>query len=208
MKKEISNVRWMTVTALMGALAAVLEMLNFPIPALIPGFIKFDVSEMPALISSFALGPVSGMCVCLIKNLVKLVLGSSTAGVGELSNFILGCAFVVPAGLIYKSRKTKTTAMIGSVVGAVTMALLSVVSNYFVIYPIYAKAFGGMEAIIGAYKAIDPKADTLMYCLLRFNMPFTLIKGLASAGITAVVYKHISPIIKKADPRATHTASE
>ena len=196
MKKEVSNVRWMTVTAIMGAMAAVLEMLNFPIPALIPGFIKFDLSELPALIASFALGPVSGACVCLIKNLVKLITGSSTAGVGELSNFILGCSFVVTAGLIYKSKKNKTRALIGAGAGAVAMALLSVVSNYFIIYPIYAKGFGGMEAIIGAYKVIDPSVETLMDCLIRFNMPFTFVKGAASAVITAVVYKYISPVLK------------
>ncbi|MBQ5317025.1 MAG: ECF transporter S component [Oscillospiraceae bacterium] len=196
MKKEVSNVRWMTVTAIMGAMAAVLEMLNFPIPALIPGFIKFDLSELPALIASFALGPVSGACVCLIKNLVKLITGSNTAGVGELSNFILGCSFVVTAGLIYKSKKNKTRALIGAGAGAVAMALLSVVSNYFIIYPIYAKGFGGMEAIIGAYKVIDPSVETLMDCLIRFNMPFTFVKGAASAVITAVVYKYISPVLK------------
>lgn len=180
----------------MGAMAAVLEMLNFPIPALIPGFIKFDLSELPALIASFALGPVSGACVCLIKNLVKLITGSNTAGVGELSNFILGCSFVVTAGLIYKSKKNKTRALIGAGAGAVAMALLSVVSNYFIIYPIYAKGFGGMEAIIGAYKVIDPSVETLMDCLIRFNMPFTFVKGAASAVITAVVYKYISPVLK------------
>ena len=207
MKREVSNARWMTVTALMGALAAVLEALNFPVPVM-PGFIKFDFSEMPALISSFALGPLSGVCVCLIKNLVKFVLGSSTAGVGELSNFILGCAFVVPAGLIYKAKKTRATALTGSAVGAVSMGLLSIVSNYFIIYPIYAKAFGGMEAIIGAYKVLDPSVETLMDCLVKFNLPFTVVKGLAAAAVTAVVYKHISPVIKKADPRSKRAVTE
>lgn len=196
MKKEVSNIRWMTVTALMGAMAAVLEMLNFPIPALIPGFIKFDFSELPALIASFALGPLAGACVCFIKNAVKFVMGSNTAGVGELSNFILGCAFVVPAGLIYKAKKTKARAIIGSAMGAVSMAALSVVSNYFIIYPIYAAGFGGMDNIINAYRAIDPNVNGLMECLLKFNMPFTFVKGAASAVITVLVYKYISPLIK------------
>ena len=194
-KKEVSGVRFMCVTALMGALAAVLEMLNFPTP-FIPSFIKFDFSELPALISSFALGPVSGVCVCFIKNLVKLVTGSNTAGIGELSNFLLGCALVVPAGLIYKAKKTKKRAVIGSLAGAVCMAVLSVVTNYFIVYPIYAAAFGGMENIINAYRAIDPTVNTLMDCLVRFNLPFTFVKGMASAGITMLVYKYISPVIK------------
>ena len=196
MKTEVSKIRWMAVTAMMGAMATVLMMLDFSVPMLMPSFIKFDFSELPALIASFALGPLSGACVCLIKNVLNLVLhGSTTGGVGELSKLILGCAFVVPAGIIYKSKKSRKTAIIGSFVGALSMAVLSVFSNYFIIYPIYEN-FMPLEAIIGAYQKINPRVSGLLECLILFNLPFTFVKGAASAVITVLVYKYISPVLK------------
>jgi riboflavin transporter FmnP len=193
MQKKKMNVRTITMTGLFGALSAVLMMFSFNVP-LMPSFIKMDFSELPALIAAFSMGPVSGMMVCLVKNLINLMF-STTGGVGELSNFILGCAFVVPAGLIYKHSKSKKTALIGALAGAVIMAVFSVFSNYFIVYPVYTM-FMPMEAIIGMYQAIYPGVDNLLEALIIFNMPFTFIKGLFSVIITFIIYKHISPIIK------------
>lgn len=197
MQKEISKARWLCVTAMMGALGTVLMYIDFAVPAFMPSFIKLDVSELPALISAFAMGPLSGACVCLIKNLIHL-LKTSTGGIGELSNFILGCSFVVPAGLIYKVKKSKLTAIIGSVAGAAIMALLSIVSNYFLVYPFYIKVFfdGNVDGVVGMYQKLNPKVETLMDALVWFNVPFTFVKGLISAVITILVYKPLSPIIK------------
>jgi riboflavin transporter FmnP len=140
------------------------------------------------------MGPLSGLMVCLVKNLINLMF-STTGGVGELSNFVLGCAFVVPAGLIYRRNKTKRSALIGALAGAVIMAVFSVFSNYFIVYPVYTM-FMPMEAIIAMYQAIYPGVDNLLEALIIFNMPFTFIKGLCSVVITFIIYKHISPIIK------------
>ncbi|MDY3791271.1 MAG: ECF transporter S component [Oscillospiraceae bacterium] len=193
---ETSKVRQLTVTAMMGAMAAVLMFFDFPVPMFMPGFIKFDLSELPALIASFAIGPLSGAGVCLLKNLLHILCqGSGTGGVGELSNFILGCAFVVPAGLIYKSKKTKTRAIIGATAGAAAMAIFSIFSNYFFIYPIYTK-FMPMEAIISAYQKLNPHVENLLDALIWFNLPFTFIKGMCSTVITVAIYKYISPILK------------
>lgn len=191
---ETGKVRQLTVTALMGAMSAVLMLIQIPVPMFMPGFIKFDFSELPALVAAFAIGPLSGACVCLIKNLINL-FSTSTGGVGELSNFLLGCAFVVPAGLIYKAKKCKLNAVIGSVTGAVVMALLSIATNYFVVYPIYTN-FMSMEAIIKAYQALNPNVETLLDALIMFNVPFTFIKGMSSAAVTIAVYKYISPVLK------------
>lgn len=197
-QKKSVNVRYMTMTAMLSAIAFVLMMLEFSVPVM-PSFIKLDFSELPALIGSFSMGPLSGVAICLIKNLLHLPM-SSTGGVGELSNFILGALFVVPAGLMYKKKKGRKSALIGSFMGAVTMALVSVVSNYFIVYPVYT-AIMPIEAIISAYQAIFPKADTLLKCLVYFNMPFTFVKGLFNVLITFLVYKHISPIIKGTQQR-------
>ena len=192
-KKKTITVRYMTMTAMLSAVAFVLMFLEFNVPFM-PSFIKMDLSELPALIGAFAMGPASGVIICLIKNLLHLLM-STTGGVGELSNFILGALFVIPAGLMYKKKKGRKSALIGSLIGAVVMAVVSVFSNYFIVYPVYT-AFMPMDTIISMYQAILPSADTLLKCLVIFNMPFTFVKGLINVIITFLIYKHISPIIK------------
>lgn len=193
MSAKMSNTRKTVVTAMLGALASALMFISFSVP-LMPSFIKLDFSELPALIASFSVGPFSGMAVCLIKNLVNLPF-STTSGVGELSNFILGCAFVFPSGLIYQKLKSRKGALIGSLVGAAGMAAISLVTNYFVVYPAYS-IFMPMSAILDMYRVINPNIKTLFQALLIFNVPFTFIKGLLNVIITFVIYKKLSPIIK------------
>lgn len=187
------NVRYLTVTAMLSAVAYILMFLDFSVPFM-PGFIKMDLSELPALIGSFSMGPLCGVMICLVKNVLHLFI-TTTGGVGELSNFILGVAFVLPAGLIYKHKKTRKTALAGSLLGAVIMAVFSVVSNYFLVYPVYYN-FMPEDRILAAYQLILPSMMSILQCLICFNMPFTFVKGLFSVVITFLVYKHISPILK------------
>lgn len=187
------DVRKLTMTAMLAAVATVLMFISFNVP-LMPSFIKMDLSELPALIAAYAFGPVSGVTVCLVKNLVN-VLFTTTGGVGELSNFVLGAAFVFPAGLIYQSGKGRRSALLGALTGAAAMAVISVFSNYFVVYPVYT-AFMPMDAILGMYRAINPSVETLWDALLWFNMPFTFVKGLCSTIIAFIIYKPLSPILK------------
>ncbi|MBQ8973007.1 MAG: ECF transporter S component [Clostridia bacterium] len=188
-----SRIRKLTVTAMLSAVATVLMFLSFNVP-LMPSFIKLDFSELPALIASFAFGPLSGAAVCLVKNLVNL-LRTSTGGVGELSNFLLGVCFVVPAGLIYRFRRNRIGTLIGSIIGALAMAVLGVFTNYYIVYPVYT-AFLPMEAILGMYQAINPNVQTLWDALIWFNMPFTLVKGLCSVVMAFIIYKPLSPYLK------------
>ena len=187
------NVRAMTVTAMLSAIAFILMFLDFSVPFM-PNFIKMDLSELPALIAAFSLGPVSGVMVCLIKNILHLTI-TTTAGVGELSNFILGAAFVLPAGLLYKFKKTKKMAIISALLGALCMGIVSFPSNYFIVYPVYYN-FMPKETIVAAYQAILPSVDNIAKCLLVFNVPFTFVKGLFSVIITLLIYKPLSPILK------------
>lgn len=193
MKKQ--NIHKMSITAIMGAIGFILMMLEFPLSFLIPSFIKFDFSELPALITAFSIGPWWGVAVCFIKNALHLFVGN-TAGVGELSNFVLGAVFVFSAGIIYKHIKTRKGALIGTLVGAVLMAVISVATNYFFVYPIYAEMLIPMEAIVNMYSAILPSADTLLEALLIFNLPFNLAKGLIDSAICFIIYKKLSPILK------------
>ena len=127
MQNKTTNIRKLTGTAMLGAVAAVLMYMEFPIP-IMPSFIKLDVSELPALLAAYAYGPVSGIAVCLIKNLIKLP-STSTAAVGELFNFVMGALFVGVAGFVYKRSKTRRSALIGAGLGALIMAVVSVPYN-------------------------------------------------------------------------------
>ena len=187
------DVRYMTVTAMLSAVGFILMFLDFAVPFM-PGFIKMDLSELPALIGTFAFGPVCGVLICFIKNLLHLTI-TTTGGVGELSNFLLGASFVLPAGLLYKLKKNKLHAVLGAFFGAAFMGLMSIPSNYFVVYPFYYN-FMPEEAILAAYQAIVSSMDNILECLICFNAPFTAVKGLLSAVITVFIYKPLSPILK------------
>ena len=184
----------LVVTAMLAAVATVLMFQEFSVP-IMPSFIKLDISELPALLASFSLGPVYGIAVCLVKNLVSLT-HTSTGGVGELCNFLLGVTFVVPAGLLYKKMKNRKGAFLGSLIGAIIMAALSVPLNYFITYPIYT-VFIPMEGIIGMYQLILPFVDDLLECLLIFNMPFTFCKGMLDVLIAFLIYKPLSPLLHR-----------
>lgn len=184
-----------TVTAMLGAVATVLMLLEFPVPFLIPPFVKLDFSELPALLASFSLGPISGVVVCLIKNLV-CCLRSSTGCVGELANFLIGVCLIVPAGVIYRRKKSRKTALWGAVIGALVMAVMSIPINYFISYPVYSKLIA-IDAIVGMYQQIRPGVNGLQECLVLFNAPFTLAKGLLDTALCFLIYKPLSPLLHR-----------
>lgn len=195
MSAKNKKLRALVVSAILGAVGFVLMFLEFGVP-IMPSFIKFDFSELPALIASFAFGPIYGVVVCFLKNALHLLV-TSTAGVGELANFLMGIFFVVPAGLIYRLKKNRASALIGSLLGAVIMGLACVLINYFLVYPIYYQIMIPEQVILSAYQAILPGVDSIWKSLLIFNLPFTAVKGLADALICFLVYKKLSPILKK-----------
>lgn len=187
------KLRYMVMTAMLSAVSTVLMFLSFPLPFM-PPYIKMDFSELPALIAAFTMGPWHGVIVCFVKNLINLPF-STTACVGEISNFLLGVLLVVPAGWFHKRKPGYGTAIVGSLAGAASMAACGLVTNYFVVYPLYAKILIKMEAIMNMYTSLVPAADTLWKALLIFNMPFTFFKGLCSALIAILLYKPLAPII-------------
>ena len=186
------DVRRLVFTALMGAVSIVLaELLKFGVPVM-PSFIKFDFSDAPAMLASLTMGPVSGVFVCVIKN-VWGCFTTSTGCVGELQNFILGVGLVLPAGIITHKKEKFSRAVVGCLAGAVTMALVSFPANYFIIYPLFTNMMP-MEAIIGMYQKILPSADSLAKCLLIFNVPFTFVKGLSASLFSVLLYKKLRPV--------------
>lgn len=192
------RVRVITVTGVLSAVAFLLQLIEIPLPMLMPTFIKFDFSDLPALIGSFALGPVCGIVIELIKNVLHALLATGSFGVGELSNFVLGAIFVGVAGCIYRRSRSKKGALIASLAGAIVMAVISFPSNLFIVYPVYYQ-FMPEETILAAYQTILPGTKSVAESLLVFNVPFTFVKGILDVAITFAVYKKISPILKGND---------
>lgn len=192
---SVNKTRKLVGTAMLSAVGAILMYIGIKLPFM-PSFITLDMADLPALIGSFAYGPARGAVICVLKNLLHLLIqGSQTGGVGEISNALLGIFFVVPAGFIYSKMKSKKGAFIGALAGAVAMAVMSIFSNYYFVYPVYTN-FMPMEAIIAAYSAINPKVTNLWQALIMFNMPFTFMKGMISLAISMLIYKPLSPILK------------
>ncbi len=190
-----NKTRFLTVTGILSAVAFLLQLIEIPIPMLMPSFIKFDFSDLPALLGCFALGPACGILVELIKNVLHAALASGSFGVGELSNFVLGAAFTGTAGMLYRRNRTKRGAAAASFIGAVVMAAVSFPSNLLVVYPVYYQ-FMPEETILAAYQAILPGMQSIAQSLLLFNVPFTLVKGLLDVALCFLLYKKLSPFLK------------
>lgn len=175
---------------IMGAIGFVLMMIDLPIAFIAPSFMKLDLSDVPALISGFAMGPVAGIGVQLVKNLLN-VAKTSTGGVGEISNFIVGSTYVIVATYLYRKNRTMKNAAIGLVMGVLAMSLIAMASNYYVVFPLYSKIMIPMEKLVDFGRAINPRIDSLATMMLYSVLPFNLIKGSVNGIVTVLIYKRV-----------------
>lgn len=195
--KRKTNLNSLIKISLLGAIAFILMLFEFPIPGF-PPFLKLDLSDLPALIGGFALGPVAGIIVELIKNILNVILhGSSTGGTGELANFLVGGTFVGVASFVYHRGKTRKNAIIGLISGTIAMTLVAGLFNYFVLIPLYATMFGGLNNVIGAAAAANKSIDSLASLIVIGITPFNILKGAVVSVITFASYKKVSPLIHK-----------
>jgi len=193
-----SRTRTITQIAMLGAIAGILMNLEFPIPFLAPSFYQLDFSEVPVLVGSFAMGPLAGVWVELVKILVHLVTkGTMTAGVGDVANFIFGCAFVVPAGFIYRSMKNRKHAVLGMIAGTLLTSVVACFINAFILLPAYGKAFGmPIDALVGMGTAVNSHITSLSTFVMFAVAPFNLVKGIIVSLVVFLIYKKISPIFR------------
>ena len=182
---------------MLAAIAVVLMLFEIPLP-FAPSFYEIDFSEVPVLVGTFAMGPFAGALIELIKILLNFVItGTSTAGVGELANFIIGCSLCVPAGLIYRMHRTRNNALIGMAVGTVCMTAIGCIVNAFVLLPTYATAFGmPIDALVEMGTAVNPNITSLTTFVMFAVAPFNLLKGVLVSLIVFLIYKKISPIFR------------
>ena len=198
MSNSITKTRKLVEIGMLGAIATVLMLFEFPIPFIAPPFYEMDLSEVPVLVGAFALGPMAGATIELIKILINLMInGTATAFVGEIGNYIIGCSFIIPAALIYKKRKSKKHALIGMIVGTIVMTIFGCFLNAYVLLPTYAAAFGmPIDVIVGMGTAINANINSVMTFVIIAVAPFNILKGVVVSVVTMLIYKHISPILK------------
>ena len=176
-----SKLQLMTKIGVLSALSFMIMFLEFPIP-FFPPYLKIDLSDIPAIIGGFAFGPLAGVAVEFIKNLLHLITKTETGGIGELANFLTGASFVIASSLIYFKNKNKKTAVIGLAVGTVVMTIVMCLANYYILLPFY----------LGS--APSPNNLVLIWTT---TLPFNLIKGIIVSIISALIYKSLSPILHK-----------
>lgn len=190
---SIQNVRMLTMTAVLSAIAFVLAFFEFPVP-LSPSFARMDLSDLPALIGAFAYGPISSVLIELVKNALQLPT-TSTSGIGELANFIMGSSFVVTAGLIYKFYKTKKTAIIACLTASIIMGIVAAIVNYFILLPLF-EAFMPLDQLIASFGECIPFIRTKLDIVLFNAFPFNLLKGIGISIVTMLIYKNLVPFLK------------
>lgn len=193
-RRNIGKTRRITTTAILAALAVVFMYLEFTLPFM-PPFLKFDFSEIPALIASFALGPVSAIIIELIKNIIHAPL-TGTMYIGEISNFLTGSIFVGTAGIVYKKMRTRKGALVSMVVATIALAAFACPLNYFVNLPLYESVLGmPMDVIVGMSNAVNPMVTSKFTLIMWAFLPFNVFKGIVISAITFIVYKPISSLI-------------
>lgn len=187
------NTRTMTMVAMLSGIAFVLAFIEFPVP-FSPSFARMDLSDLPALIGTFAFGPMVGVMIELIKNLLQL-LSTSTAGIGELANFLMGSAYVFTAGIIYSHKKSKKNAWISVFIASMVMGVIAALANYYILLPLFEQ-FMPVEQLIASFTEFIPFIQTKLDVVLYNAFPFNVLKGIVIGFITMMIYKRTTPLLK------------
>ncbi len=195
--ERVLSTRKVAMIGMFSAIAAVLMIFEVPVP-FAPSFYKIDLSELPVLVAAFAFGPVAGVLVEFVKIILNLFMDSTTtAFVGELANFAVGCSFVLPASVVYLFKKSKKQAILGCVVGTLMMTVFGTAFNAVYLLPKFAELYGmPLDAIIGMGSAINPAITDVTSFVIMAVAPLNILKGSVVSLLTILIYKKLSVMIK------------
>jgi riboflavin transporter len=183
--------------SLLSVMAFILMYIELPIP-IFPVFLKIDISDLPALLGAFALGPIAGVTIELFKNILHAFLSGKTDLVGELANFLVGSCLVLVSGYIYKIRKSKGGAVIALLIGTMVMSVFAGILNYFIVLPLYVKLLGySIAGVVGMGTMINHNIKDLSSLIILSIIPFNILKGIVVSVVTLVLYKRVSPLLHK-----------
>lgn len=202
--EPIFNTRKMAMIGMFSAIAMILMLFEFPLP-FAPGFYKLDFSELPILVGTFAFGPAAGVMMEFIKVLLKLFIkGTTTAFVGDLANFAVGCSLIIPASAVYAFGKTKKSAIAACVTGTLVMTIFGTAFNAIYLLPAFSALYGmPLDALLDMGTAVNPmvKQGDIVSFVVACVAPLNLIKGTSVSVITMLIYKPLSPIIKSGNKK-------
>jgi len=183
---------------MLSGVAVVLMLLDFPIPSLFPSFLKMDFSDVPAIIGTFAMGPVAGVIIELVKNLLKLIIGTNTAAVGELANFLVGTCYILPLGLVYQRWPNRRGVLLGCSLAVVSMTFFGSLLNYLIFIRAYAWALNvPIDNFVKLAAKINPAVENLGTLVVYAIAPFNLIKGIIMSVLGYSLYKVLTPLWRK-----------
>ncbi len=201
--EPVFSTRKVAMIGMFSAVAMLLHLFDFALP-FAPTFYKLDFSELPILVGTFAFGPAAGVMMEFIKILLKLcVKGTSTAFVGDLANFVIGCSFILPASVIYAFRKNKKTAVIACITGTLVMTVFGTAFNAIYLLPAFSKLYGiPLESLLAMGSAVNPlaKEGSIVSFVIACVAPLNLIKAASVSVVTLLIYKKLSPVIKAGIP--------
>lgn len=192
MTKRRFTTQQLAVIAMLSAVAFILAFFEFPTP-LSPPFAMTDISDLPAVLAAFAIGPAAGAAVEVIKNVLQ-AFSSSTGGIGELANCLIGCAFVVPAGFMYRKNKTRRTALKACIAGSLCMGVAAALLNYYLLLPMF-EMFMPIDQVIAAFSEILPFIRTKFDVCLYNALPGNIFKGIIISVLSMLIYKPLSPVL-------------
>lgn len=195
---EKTKVNKTVIMAMLSAIAVILMYFDFPIPFIAPGFYKIDFSEIPVLIGSFMLGPCAGVIIEAVKVILHFCMkGTTTAFVGDFANFILGCMYVVPAAIIYHTKKTRKMAMISLIAGGVILVIAGMLLNAWYLLPKYSELYGiPLDVLIAMGTKVNASITDVFLFVALAVAPFNIIKALIDGIVTVILYKYLSHQLK------------
>lgn len=195
---EKTKVNKTVIMAMLSAIAVILMYFDFPIPFIAPGFYKIDFSEIPVLIGSFMLGPCAGVIIEAVKVILHFCMkGTTTAFVGDFANFILGCMYVVPAAIIYHTKKTRKMAMISLIAGGVILVIAGMLLNAWYLLPKYSELYGiPLDVLIAMGTKVNASITDVFSFVALAVAPFNIIKALIDGIVTVILYKYLSHQLK------------
>ena len=196
-KRNANTMFNLTRCGLLSAMAVILFYIEIPVVA----FYKLDLSTLPAILAGFAMGPLQGVAVIIVKDLVHM-LGTSTACVGEIADMLMSCAFVVPASLYYRRHKDRKSAMMAMLIGSVLMVITGVLVNYYILIPAYQVLMNlPLEVIIGMGQAVFGFIDNTVKLVIFITAPFNIFKSIVLSFVTYLLYKRVSPLLHQKSGR-------
>ncbi|CED94927.1 MULTISPECIES: ECF transporter S component [Romboutsia] len=203
MQQTMKSTKFLTVSTLvkisiLSAIGYILMFISVPLPMLFPEFLKIDISDLTALLGGISLGPMAGVTIAFLKNLLQFITGmSTTGGVGEFANFLIGGSFVFTVSYIYSKKRNIQGVIIGLVSGMVVMTVVGCVANYFIILPFYATIGWSIDAVVSMGAAINPVIDSKMSFVIWMIAPFNILKSGLMSLLTLPMYKKTEKILNR-----------